>query len=61
MGLNPTRGSSKTSSFTLCVSAGKEYVCVLRLHDAIPSEAKLAQVRGVEGEWEEGAVHGECD
>ena len=26
------------------LSAGKEYVCVLRLHDAIASEAKLAQV-----------------
>ena len=25
--------------------AGKEYVCVLRLHDAIASETKLAQVR----------------
>ena len=24
--------------------AGKEYVCVLRLHDTIASEAKLAQV-----------------
>ena len=26
------------------LSAGKEYVCVLRLHDSIASEAKLAQV-----------------
>lgn len=24
---------------------GKEYVCVLRLHDAIANEVKLAQVR----------------
>lgn len=27
-----------------CFVAGKEYVCVLRLHDAIASETKLAQV-----------------
>lgn len=27
----------------LCVT-GKEYVCVVRLHDAIASETKLAQV-----------------
>ena len=26
------------------LSAGKEYVCVLRLHDSIASETKLAQV-----------------
>ena len=34
------------------LSAGKEYVCVLRLHDTIASEAKLAQVSwaGVVGE-----------
>lgn len=27
------------------ISTGKEYVCVVRLHDAIASRAKLAQVR----------------
>lgn len=27
-------------------SAGKEYVCILRLHDAIESEKKLSQVSG---------------
>ena len=29
---------------TMYYSIGKEYVCVLRLHDAIKSEAVLAQV-----------------
>ena len=29
----------------------KEYVCVIRLHDAIASEAKLAQVGGVGVSW----------
>lgn len=31
--------------------AGKEYVGVLRLHDAIESETKLAKVTGVGGYW----------
>ena len=29
----------------LLFSVGKEYVCIARLHSAVPSEAKLAQVR----------------
>ena len=31
----------------ICISVGKEYVCIVRLHDALPSEAKLAQVRNL--------------
>jgi hypothetical protein len=30
----------------LVAHSGKEYVCVVRLHDAIESETKLAKVRG---------------
>lgn len=38
-----------TTGLPFAVSSGKEYVCVLRLHDAIPSEVKLAQVRRGQG------------
>ena len=33
-------------SSNLLYLTGKEYVCVVRLHDAVPSKAKLAQVSG---------------
>lgn len=32
---------------SIFLNSGKEYVCVLRLHDAIASETKLAQVSSV--------------
>jgi hypothetical protein len=42
---------------SLLYLTGKEYVCVVRLHDAVPSEAKLAQVsREGAGSLQEGLV-----